>query len=203
MINLKNIQVTRGATQIFNDYNLTFISPGLNVIEGKNGSGKTTLIKMIAGFLKPNKGEITNKPNFTSHEWTQSHIYISSKNSLSNELSVMENIKTWVGIRGWVTSENEVEDNMKKIGIFAHKDFFISQCSEGIKRKTDLCKLFFSFKNKIKFWLLDEPTNNLDKEGRKKLEELLNKFISKKGTIIMSSHDNKIFKIKHKLIKLI
>ena len=44
MINLKNIQVTRGAKQIFNDYNNSF-SPGLNIIEGKNGSGKTTLIK--------------------------------------------------------------------------------------------------------------------------------------------------------------
>ena len=203
MINLKNIQVTRGAKQIFNDYNLTLISPGLNIIEGKNGSGKTTLIKVIAGFLKPNKGEIPSKPDFTSHEWTQSNIYISSNNSLSNELSVLENIKAWLGIRGWVISEDEFEDNMKKIGIFAHKDFFISQCSEGIKRKTDLCKLFFSFKNKVKFWLLDEPTNNLDEDGRKILEELLNKFISKKGTIIMSSHDNKIFKIKHKLIKLI
>ena len=203
MINLKNIQVTRGTKQIFNDYNLTIISPGLNIIEGKNGSGKTTLIKVIAGFLKPNKGEITSKPDFTSHEWTQSHIYISSNNSLSNELSVLENIKAWLGIRGWVISEDEFEDNMKKIGIFDYKDFFISQCSEGIKRKTDLCKLFFSFKNKVKFWLLDEPTNNLDEDGRKILEELLNKFISKKGTIIMSSHDNKIFKIKHKLIKLI
>ena len=203
MINLKNIQVTRGAKQIFNDYNLTLISPGLNIIEGKNGSGKTTLIKVIAGFLKPNKGQIISKPDFTSHEWTQSHIYISSNNSLSNELSVLENIKAWLGIRGWVISEDEFEDNMRKIGIFDYKDFFISQCSEGIKRKTDLCKLFFSFKNKVKFWLLDEPTNNLDEDGRKILEELLNKFISKKGTIIMSSHDNKIFKIKHKLIKLI
>ena len=203
MINLKNIQLKRGTKQIFDDYNLTLNSPGLNIIEGKNGSGKTTLIKMIAGFLKPNKGELTIKPDFSSHEWVQSHVYISSNNSLSNELSVIENIKAWLGIRGWVISENEIEENMKKIGIFAHKDFFISQCSEGIKRKTDLCKLVFSFKNKIKFWLLDEPTNNLDEEGKKILEELLNKFISKKGTIIMSSHDNKKFKIKHKLIKLI
>ena len=100
MINLKNIQVTRGARQIFNDYNLTLISPGLNIIEGKNGSGKTTLIKVIAGFLKPNKGEITSKPDFTSHEWAQSHIYISSNNSLSNELSVLENIKAWPTLFG-------------------------------------------------------------------------------------------------------
>ena len=49
MINLKNIQVTRGAKQIFNDYNLTLISPGLNIIEGKNGSGKVFLRAAPAG----------------------------------------------------------------------------------------------------------------------------------------------------------
>ena len=35
MINLKNIQLTRGTKQIFDDYNLTLNSPGLNIIEGK------------------------------------------------------------------------------------------------------------------------------------------------------------------------
>ena len=203
MINLKNIDLSRGNKQIFVNYNVNFDSPGLNLITGKNGVGKTTLIKMLAGFIKPNHGLIINKAHRSSYEWFQNHIYIGSNNSLSSELSIEENIKAWVGIRGWIISEDEFEDNMKKMGIFVYKDFKISQCSDGIKRKTDLCKLFFSLQNGVKFWLLDEPTNNLDEDGRKILEELLNKFISKKGTIIMSSHDNKIFKIKHKLIKLV
>ena len=202
MIRLENIEIHRGNKLLFSDFNQCFVSPGLNVIKGKNGSGKTTLIKMIAGFIPPNKG-IINKNYNNSYEWLQNHIYIGSQNSLSNELSVMENLKMWLGIRGWHFSDKEIEEKLMKIKILNFKNILISQCSDGIKRKTDLCKLFFTSHNNIKYWLLDEPTNNLDKDGRKILEELLNKFISKKGTIIMSSHDNKIFKIKHKLIKLV
>ena len=203
MINLKNIDLSRGNKQIFVNYNVYFNSPGLNLITGKNGVGKTTLIKMIAGFVKPNQGLIINKAHRSSYEWFQSHIYIGSNNSLSNELSIEENIRIWLSIRGWKFSKNEIEFNLKKMGIFVYKDFIISQCSDGIKRKTDLCKLFFSLQSGIRFWLLDEPTNNLDKEGKKNLETLAKKFLNKNGTIIMSSHDNKIFKLKHKLIELI
>ena len=203
MINLKNISVTRGNKKVFLDYNLGLYSPGLNIISGKNGSGKTTLIKVISGLIKPSKGIIINKTHPTTYEWSQKHIYIGSNHSSSNELSIIENIKMWAKIRGWNFSENEIEDYMREIGIIDFKNFLISQCSEGIKRKTDLCKLFFSFKNKIKFWLLDEPVNNLDDDGRKKFQILMQNFLNKNGTIIMTSHDKNIFKLKYKKIELI
>ena len=203
MINLKNIDFSRGNKQIFVNYNVCFNSPGLNLITGKNGVGKTTLIKLIAGFIQPNKGLIVNKIHPNSHEWFQNHIYIGSNNSLSCELSIIENIRVWLAVRGWQFSENEIVLNLKKIGIYLYKDFLISQCSDGIKKKTDLCKLFFSSQNGIKFWLLDEPTNNLDDEGKKTLVYIAKKFLNNNGTIIMSSHEKNIFKIKYKLIKLI
>ncbi len=201
MIRLKNIEVYRGDKLLFSNFNQSFFSPGLNMIEGKNGSGKTTLIKIIAGFITPNKGQIKN--NFVnSYEWLQNHIYIGSHNSLSNELSVKENIKIWLGIRGWNFCDEEIEEHLKKIKILNFKNILISQCSDGIKRKTDLCKLFFSLQNKIKFWLLDEPTNNLDDEGKKIFEMLLKKFIENKGTVIMSSHESNISNLKTNYIKL-
>ncbi len=200
MIILENIEIYRGNKLLFSDFNQCFVSPGLNVIKGKNGSGKTTLIKMIAGFISPNKG-IINK-NYNTYEWLQNHIYIGSQNSLSNELSVMENIKIWLGIRGWNFSNKEIEEKLMKIKILNFKNILISQCSDGIKRKTDLCKLFFSSRNNIKFWLLDEPTNNLDDDGKQIFKLLLKQFIESKGTIIMSSHDKSISNFKINYIRL-
>ena len=201
MIRLENIEIYRGNKLLFSDFNQCFVSPGLNVIKGKNGSGKTTLIKMIAGFISPNKG-IINKSYNNSYEWLQNHIYISSQNSLSNELSVMENIKMWLGIRGWHFSNKEIEEKLMKIKILNFKNMLISQCSDGIKRKTDLCKLFFTSHNNIKYWLLDEPTNNLDDDGKQIFKLLLKQFIESKGTIIMSSHDTSISNFKVNYIKL-
>ena len=201
MIRLENIEIYRGNKLLFSDFNQCFVSPGFNVIKGKNGSGKTTLIKMIAGFISPNKG-IINKSYNNSYEWLQNHIYISSQNSLSNELSVMENIKMWLGIRGWHFSNKEIEEKLMKIKILNFKNMLISQCSDGIKRKTDLCKLFFTSSNNIKFWLLDEPTNHLDDDGKQIFKLLLKQFIESKGTIIMSSHDTSISNFKINYIRL-
>ena len=201
MIRLENIEIYRGNKLLFSDFNQCFVSPGLNVIKGKNGSGKTTLIKMIAGFISPNKG-IINKSYNNSYEWLQNHIYIGSQNSLSNELSVMENLKMWLGIRGWRFSDKEIEEKLMKIKILNFKNILISQCSDGIKRKTDLCKLFFTSSNNIKFWLLDEPTNHLDDDGKQIFKLLLKQFIESKGTIIMSSHDTSISNFKINYIRL-
>ena len=201
MIRLENIEIHRGNKLLFSDFNQCFVSPGLNVIKGKNGSGKTTLIKMIAGFIYPNKGIIIKNYN-TSYEWLQNHIYIGSQNSLSNELSVMENLKMWLGIRGWHFSDKEIEEKLMKIKILNFKNILISQCSDGIKRKTDLCKLFFTSSNNIKFWLLDEPTNHLDDDGKQIFKLLLKQFIESKGTIIMSSHDTSISNFKINYIRL-
>ena len=202
MIKLENIEILRGNKQIFTNYNQSFTSPGLNLITGKNGSGKTTLIKMMAGFIIPNKGTIKCQFN-SSYEWLQNHIYIGSQNSLSNELSIEENIKMWLGIRGWIFSKSEIDTCLRNINIFNYKNLLISQCSDGIKRKTDICKLFFSFKSKIKFWLLDEPTNNLDEEGKKAFLSLIRTFLNANGTSIMSSHDNNSFYHKINKINLI
>ena len=89
-----------------------------------------------------------------------------------------------------------------KIKILNFKNILISQCSDGIKRKTDLCKLFFTSHNNIKYWLLDEPTNNLDDDGKQIFKLLLKQFIESKGTIIMSSHDTSISNFKVNYIKL-
>ena len=127
MIKLENIEILRGNKQIFTNYNQSFTSPGLNLITGKNGSGKTTLIKMMAGFIIPNKGTIKCQFN-SSYEWLQNHIYIGSQNSLSNELSIEENIKMWLGIRGWIFSKSEIDTCLRDINIFNYKNLLISQC---------------------------------------------------------------------------
>ena len=199
---LKNINLNRGTKNIFSNLNLEFINPGLNIVKGDNGSGKSSLLMLASGILTSDEGDIFWKNDTDKHEWLQKHIFIKHSPSLSEELTVEENLKLWCGIRGWEVNEVEVEKNLKEMGIHNYKKFYIAECSAGVKKKTELSKLNFKNSLNLKYWLLDEPSNELDKNGKYILKNLIDKFLKNSGTIIMTSHDEMINYKRYNLVQI-
>jgi ABC-type multidrug transport system ATPase subunit len=62
--------------------------------------------------------------------------------------------------------------------------------------------LYYSFINKIDFWILDEPTNELDQQSRLLFQQLISKFLKQKGSVIIASHDLNILEKKYNIIDL-
>ena len=60
---------------------------------------------------------------------------------------------------------DKIQKNLEHFGILKYKNFLVSECSSGIKKKAELCKLNFEESFKLKCWLLDEPLNHLDQNG--------------------------------------
>ena len=71
-----------------------------------------------------------------------------------------------------------------------------------IKKKAELSKLNFDESFKLKCWLLDEPLNHLDENGKLFLKNIMDKFINMNGTILQTSHEKKVNYKNFKLIKL-
>jgi heme ABC exporter ATP-binding subunit CcmA len=200
MINLENLTIQRGSRTIFSDFNSVIETGLVTIIKGENGSGKSTLLRALAGFTPLENGKIKlNKKSILSstEEWSQKLIFIDNKNGLSTDLTIIENLKFWVAVKGWSTSEENLSVNIDE-----YANLFISQCSEGLKKRAALARLYYSFINQIDFWILDEPTNELDQPSRVLFQKLISKFLKQKGTVIIASHDLNILAKKYNIIDL-
>lgn len=205
MLELNNLTVLRGNSIVFSNLNTSFKSSCLTLVKGKNGSGKTTLLRTIAGFIPAEEGNITLQKvdvNLDKSLWVEKLIYVDTKKGLSQELTVLENLLAWLQMKGWSTSKENLIKALRSVDMEKFSNLYISQCSEGLKKRAALARLYFSFIFEVKFWLLDEPSNDLDEKSILLFKELINNFLKTNGTIILTTHDSNLFKRKHEILDL-
>ena len=205
MLELNNLTVLRGNSIVFSNLNTSFKSSCLTLVKGKNGSGKTTLLRTIAGFIPAEEGNITHQKvdvNLDKSLWVEKLIYVDTKKGLSQELTVLENLLAWLQMKGWSTSKENLIKALRSVDMEKFSNLYISQCSEGLKKRAALARLYFSFIFEVKFWLLDEPSNDLDEKSILLFKELINNFLKTNGTIILTTHDSNLFKRKHEILDL-
>jgi ATP-binding cassette subfamily F protein 3 len=145
---------------------------------GYNGLGKTTLMRIIAGTRQPTGGKAVLGhnvvPGYLSQEFAETippdvSVYRNAKNVWDAKGGGPEkNFRNQLGAFGF--DENDVE---KPAGVL----------SGGEKIRLAFLRLFLGAPN---FLLLDEPTTHLDLDGRRLLQDALQKY---KGTILLVSHD--------------
>jgi len=160
--------------------NLSFSLPpgGIVGVIGPNGAGKTTLFRMITGKEEPDAG------TFKVGDSVKLGYVDQSRDSLDDKKSVWEEIsggdeeitlgKKLVKSRAYCSSFNfKGSDQQKKVGML----------SGGERNRVHLAKMLRTEANVI---LLDEPTNDLDVETLRALEDALSDFA---GCAVIISHD--------------
>jgi len=145
---------------------------------GYNGLGKTTLMRILAGTRQPTEGKAVLGhnvvPGYLSQEFAETippdvSVYRNAKNAWDAHGGGPEKVfRNQLGAFGF--DENDVE---KPAGVL----------SGGEKIRLAFLRLFLTAPN---FLLLDEPTTHLDLDGRRLLQDALQKY---KGTILLVSHD--------------
>ena len=160
--------------------NLSFKLPpgGIVGIIGPNGAGKTTLFKMITGAEKPDSGTFKVGETVTMSYVDQSRSSLDpTKNvweAISGGLDVVKLGKQEVNSRAYVARFNFMgPDQQKKV----------SELSGGERNRVHLAVMLKEGSNLI---LLDEPTNDLDVNTMRALEEALENF---GGCAVVISHD--------------
>jgi polar amino acid transport system ATP-binding protein/putative ABC transport system ATP-binding protein len=184
MIHCKNIDLTFSGKKIFDNLNL-YIEQGKNVcLSGPSGRGKSTLLKMIQGYITPDKGNIlinntilstiTVKDLRGSITWIPQNINLPVKTGweLMNLMHIQSNIES---VNGFIEKLGLEEDIISK-------DF--DKISGGQKQRI-IIAICLSLNKQI--ILMDEPTASLDDVSIKLIIETVQSL--NKKTIVSASHN--------------
>ena len=178
VIEFKNVSKSFGDRLLIDDLSFK-IPPGAIVgIIGPNGAGKSTLFKMIAGTEKPDSGEVVVGPT------VKLSLVDQSRDDLSNKKTVFEDVSNGADI---LTVGRFEMPSRAYLGRFNFKggdqQKIVGNLSGGERGRLHLAKTLLMGGNVL---LLDEPSNDLDVETLRALEDALLEFA---GSVMVISHD--------------
>lgn len=160
--------------------NLNFkLETGLYSLVGPNGVGKTTLAKLIAGELEPSSGTLRS---------SRAIVYVEQRRS-----PLAESVATFLSRLGAYEEWNAFREKLLE-GLDVG-----SLCTELSGGQWMRVRLASVLRAHSSFLILDEPTNDLDREGRSAILEFLRTY---DGGVLLISHDREVLELSESVLEL-
>jgi ABC-type multidrug transport system ATPase subunit len=182
---LDKVSKKYGNQSIFSQLNLK-LEKGAYVLKGPNGVGKSTLIKLITGLEPVDEGEVyVNRLSIKDQRYSVNQIrtYLPDQPAFYENVTVKELITVILSIRK--ISQSQVKDLIEYWELDSLFPLRWKALSLGQRKR-----VFYavSLLETAPVWILDEPSNGLDKVWIPKLAEVVLRH-SAHGLILFSSHD--------------
>ena len=191
LIELKNISVSFDGEKILENLNLSIKDGEFVTFLGPSGCGKTTTLRIIAGFLQPDEGEVLfeNKDmrGVPSHKRQVNTIF--QRYALFPHLTVAENIAFGLKIKKMKKPEikKKVQEMLALVNLKGFENRMIDSLSGGQQQRVAIAR---ALAVDPKVLLLDEPLGALDLKLRKDMQVELKKIQQSLGiTFIYVTHD--------------
>ncbi len=154
-------------------------------VTGRNGAGKSTLMKIIAGVLAPTKGTLALEVGGEKISDAERHRYlgfVSPYLQLYDEFSGVENLELFCEVRG---VEADIHGLLQRVNLQARKNDLLRTYSSGMRQRL---KYAFALLHQPPVLLLDEPTSNLDDEGKATVRAIIEEQ-RRHGLVIVATND--------------
>ena len=166
LLRFDGVTLRRGGRLLFKEFDLE-LGPGEAMqITGPNGSGKSSLIRLAAGLLQPQAGNIQRSPLAMADDAV----------ALDREVSLER------ALRFWVEPPNAA---LEALGLAALAQVPVRLLSSGQLKRATLARATASG---APLWLLDEPLNALDAAGTELLDKLIAEHRADGGAVLAASH---------------
>ena len=155
------------------------------LVRGDNGAGKTTLLRVLAGLLRPGRGQLQldGRPA-TAAERARYVAYLGHLPGLKADLDTLENLHFLCGLHG--RRARQMPGNaLAVVGLAGYENTLVRQLSAGQKRRLALARLWLS---PAPLWLLDEPYANLDLEGITLVNRMISAHLRSGGAALVTTH---------------
>ncbi|WP_207940885.1 heme ABC exporter, ATP-binding protein CcmA [Enterococcus sp. DIV2402] len=187
-LEIKNVTKTIKKRRILNNISFVAQSGQIIGITGPNGSGKTMLLKVITGLTSYDAGEVKLGEKIVGHdiEHLEDTGIIIENPQFINDLTAFQNLKFLASINNKIT-DNEIRSTLSKIGLLNVEKEKYKNFSLGMKQRLAFAQAIMEDQSIL---ILDEPTNALDEDGIKTIEQILISERQKNKIIIIASHDS-------------
>lgn len=178
-----------GARQLFSDINASVFPGECLTVLGANGSGKSTLLKMVAGLVRPSAGKVDISSQGKAVDTEQ---MISVTGLVSPELifyhplTACENISFFLAAQGRHLPKDSIDQYLAEVGLNRHHNTPIGVYSTGMKQRLKFALLKALGHRLV---LLDEPSSNLDREGKEIVASFIHEALKAKKTLLLASNE--------------
>jgi len=167
-LEVENLQLWRGERHVLRGVHFALARGACLEVCGANGSGKTTLLRTLCGLIYPEEGRVLWNGENVQRDLRAFHAelaYLGHDPPLKSDLTARENLHYWIGIRQQLTAEDLTAALQRRRVALA-----------GIALLA------------VPLWLLDEPTTNLDAEGRDLVADLICEQLARGGMVVAAVH---------------
>lgn len=186
LVELDAVSLRRPTALILRDVSLRLDPGEAVVLLGANGSGKSTLLRVAATLLAPTggSGSVLGAALGTHDvaEVRPAIALIGHGTALRPGLTLGENL----ALVGRLAGRGDPASVLMRVGLSGATDRRVEHCSNGMLRRADLARLFFT---RPTLALLDEPHVGLDVDAAPLVDELIAEVRSGGGGVILVTHD--------------
>ena len=200
-ISVKNLARFFGVRKIFENIEFDLKTGESIAITGPNGSGKTTLLRTLLGLLVPSKGSVEYKNGDKPLEFNDYRKEISIVAPyliLYDTMTGTENLRFLTKIDGRNISDEEIELSLERVGLGGRGGDMVGEYSTGMKQRL---KYALAILRKPTIWMFDEPTANLDTDGKKIVINIINE-CKQDGLVIIATNEQEEYALADRLCQL-
>ena len=159
------------------------------VITGNNGSGKSTLLKIIAGLVAPSTGAVhlsRDGKKLLAEDKNTCLGMVSPEVVLYSAMTGYENVNFFARLRGQTLGLKELSERLVQVGLNSQQHDLVSSYSTGMRQRLKFAILLAV---EPVLWLLDEPSSNLDNEGKAVVSTLIEEAIKRQVTVVLATNE--------------
>jgi heme exporter protein A len=184
VIIVSGLSVSRGERVLFRNLDLSLSAGEAVALTGSNGSGKTSLLRAIAGFLRPDSGQIIFSGGEASDARAERVHWLGHLDGLKSARRARDELafqSAWAG-----SDSGGMAAAISLLALEPLLDLEVRRLSAGQRRRLAFARLLAAPRP---IWLLDEPFAPLDQRWRAALGELMQAHLDGGGSILAAVHD--------------
>lgn len=190
-----------GDRRVFTDLAFSVTTGQSLGVVGRNGSGKSTLVSLLLGYNQPTKGRVIWEEDgqpVTEEKLRETMALVAPYLNLYDQLTGEENLIFLATVGGFHVTGKTLTSLLSRVGLEGRGDDRVHEYSSGMKQRL---KYAAALLGEPAFLFLDEPTANLDENGRQMVAEVVEEY-RRRAIVVIATNEEEEYRFADQLCRL-